>query len=173
MKLLILFTFIIAMFFVSTVTFGDILYDPEGTGTSASASASASKGKPPQMEYKQYWWNEYTDEAGTFQWHIEADAEAHASAEEGNGWVLAIGDASAFCGCRYDVVDVGARAVVDSDDEDDDDPPKEKNDGTGWFDAYQGVYGECDAFAYAEIEEGSTSSANSNSESLCYPAMSE
>jgi hypothetical protein len=78
MKLLILLTCIIAMFFVSAATFGEIIR--EGTGTTAAKSASASKGKSEQTEYEEYWWNEYTTEAGTFQWHIEADAEAHASA---------------------------------------------------------------------------------------------
>ena len=171
MKASTLFTFLIAMLFVSVVTFGEIV--PDGTGTSSGALAIASKGNPEDYDYEEKWYTETTTEAGTFDWYIKADAYAYCSCAEAGGWVLAVADASGACASPFDVVSADAWYTRDYSGWGKDDPPADISEGTDSFDKDECVSGMCDAFAYAGIEEGSDSGAVAYSTSQGYVSLSE
>ena len=172
MKLRTLCACLIAMLLLSAASFGEIITDPESTGTTCSASVDAVPGNPsPPSEYQERWYCEYTTEGGTFHWEITAAAYAWCSCYEDGGWVLAVGDAEGVAASPFDVVSVDARMSIDYTGTDDDDPAPDSAEGDGWFDAYDGVAGQCDSFAYAAIEEGSESDAHAYARSTGYANM--
>jgi hypothetical protein len=171
MKLRTLCACLFATLLVSAATFGEIISEGNGTNTSASASAGPGNPSPPSV-YNEAEYREYTTEAGYFDWEIEAGAYAWGSGYVDGGWVLAVGDSEGVAASPFDLVSVSARVSVDYTGEDQDDPPSDSNSGNGWFDAYDGVAGQCDSFAYAGIEEGSESAAQAYSRSTGYVNMS-
>ena len=169
MKSKIFYACLIMMLLVSAATFGDIIEDPESTGTNTSVGVSAGPGNPsPPYKYEDVWYHEYTDEAGTFSWDIHAAAYAECHVNEVGGWATAVADASGAAASPFDTVSVDASASG----EQTDDPDDDIDSGSGWFDAYEGVSGMCDSFAYAAIEEGSESDAHADADSTGYASMS-
>jgi len=166
MKSSTLYACIIAMLFVSSVTFSEIIPDPEGTGTSSGAYATASKGNPEYYQYQERWWCETTTEAGTFTWKTTAYAYAGCSCLEDGGWVLAVADASGACASPFGVVFADARYTLDYTNAGADNPDPDTDGGTDEFDAYECVSGMCDSFAYTAIEEGSDSYASALATSI-------
>jgi hypothetical protein len=169
MKSRILYTSLTIMLFVSVLAFGDIIEDPESTGTNANVGVSAGPGNPsPDSEYEDVWYYEYTDEAGMFSWSIYASASAETHVHEDGGWATAVASASGAATSGYSTVSASASASG----ENEDGPYVDSDSGYDWFDAYDGVSGMCDAFAYAAIEEGSESAAHADADSTGYASMS-
>jgi hypothetical protein len=169
MKSIIFYACFIMMLLVSTAAFGDIIEDPESTGTYCYAWSSAYSGNPsPPYAYAEVWHYEYTDTAGTFSWSICAKAVAKTRFIEDGGWATAVASASGAATSGYSTVSASASASG----WEYDDPPDDSDSGSDWFDAYDGVSGMCDAFAYTAIEEGSDSSAHADAEATGSASMS-
>lgn len=167
MKSNMLCAFLTAMLLFSAAAFGELV--PTGTGESSdSVSASASHGGDP-YDYKEEEGDNgyYTTEEDEFDYHNEAYAFAWAKAVEADGWVVAQAVAYAEAGPVIAVVTWN----FDTTNEDSDSKDPDPDTGQKHFDAYSGVYAWYVVIAYAEIEEGSYSSAGASAYAYAESSM--
>ncbi len=161
MKSRMLFAYLIAAFLVSPGAFADI--EEEGGGdnwTTSYASASADLYYPQDSDDESGWMYVYTNQVGSFDWSIEADAYAYASVFVADGWASAEAVADASSSSPYGSVGAFAWASISETGSEEDDPPSDYASGYGYFSAFEGVGGDHAAVANAAIEEGTTSDAS-------------
>ncbi len=168
---------LIMMLLVSTMAFSSI--ESSGPGASSSASASASGSTTYESDSDSGWEYVYTTEDGWFSWSISchAYASAHLTLMEGE-WAAAtavgdasgsspFGSASAYWSESYsETGDYDYQQVGDSD------SVYDYAGGYNKFYAYDGVSGDSDALAVAEIEEGSGCDASASASAYASASMS-
>lgn len=154
-------TFLTAMLLVSSVALGTILNN--GPGAYSDVEASAAGSNDYVVDSHSGWYYEYTDTGGTFSWDysLSADAEARVTLQL-DEWAsaTAIADAEVTGADSNDVfqsASVSGTGTYDGEyfEDDPDEPDTESGGDYGPLNAYEGIAGDSDALAVAQIDEGS------------------
>ena len=160
MKSSMLCIYMIAMLLISNVAFGEILN--EGPGASSSASASASGSYDYVEDSESGWYYEYTDTTAYcgWTWSISAEAEARACLEY-DDWAGATACAQAEVsgidsGSVYQGASVSGTGEYNGQylEDDPEEPATDSGGGNKRLNSYEGIAGDSDAVAVAQIEEG-------------------
>jgi len=172
MKSIIFYASLIMMLLVSTTAFSDILYSSSGCGSSGSADADASGSTDYEEDSESGWYFEYTDRDGYFGWEWSVYAEAYANVwveygKWGSATAVAQAEVSgAASASAYVSASASGTGTIPTGENfnDDPEPDSDSDDGGGHLSAYNGICGDVDVLAVAQIEEGTNCTASAEAE---------